>query len=385
MKENISTNPGIYIHIPFCEHKCGYCDFYSITNLSLQKDFVQALLREIDLRAKHIINSQPFDTIYLGGGTPSLLSAEETERIFTRLKMRFSFTSDCEITIEVNPGTITSGKLRLYKEQGINRLSIGVQSFRQKELQFLERIHSVEETNETFNMAREAGFGNIGIDLIYALPGQTIESWEYTLRKAVALQPEHISAYNLTFEEGTPFYSRLQRGELNKAAEEKEKILFLQTETFLRRGGYLHYEVSNYARSVTFISRHNYKYWLHVPYLGFGPAAHSFWQNERFANVRGLDSYLAMLGNDKLPLAFKERIDDEKRRFENIFLQLRTYEGLSLQNFEQEFKRSFAQVYKRQINHLLDEGLAELNNNYFRLTSKGMMVCDAILPQFVTY
>ena len=385
MNNNLSQQPGIYIHIPFCRHKCGYCDFYSVTNLSVREDFIRALCKEIEISAGRFITSQSFDTVYLGGGTPSLLGEEETERIFASLRKHFRFADDCEITVEVNPGTITPQKLQHYKQVGVNRLSIGVQSFRQNELQLLERIHSVEEAGTAVAMAREAGFDNIGIDLIYALPGQTRQGWEYTLQQAVALQPQHISAYNLTFEEGTPFYRRMQKGELLKMNEEEEKIFFQQTESFLGRAGYLHYEVSNYAVNRDFVSRHNYKYWLHAPYLGFGPSAHSFWQNERHANVRSLDSYLNTLEKNELPLAFTEQIDREKRRFENIFLQLRTYEGIRLQNFENEFELSFTEAYKKQIDHLLHAGLAELNDEHFRLTSKGMMVCDAILPQFITY
>ncbi len=385
MNTNRSQNPGIYIHIPFCRHKCGYCDFYSITALSEQESFVEALCREIDIYAKRFACEAPFDTIYLGGGTPSLLNKTQLERIFEHLRRGFSFADDCEITIEVNPGTIGFNTLQFYKNLGINRLSIGVQSFRKDELRTLERIHSVAEAREVFSSARRAGFDNIGIDLIYALPGQTTEDWRYTLQEAVALRPEHISAYNLTFEEGTPFYRRLKEGKLSRQTEEAEKTFFQQTETFLNAAGYHHYEVSNFARNSAVVSRHNYKYWTHAPYLGFGPSAHSYWEDQRWANVRSVTRYINLLGRGERPVAFRERLSEDVRQFEDVFLRLRTYEGIELERFEREYRRPFISVYKEQAHRLLDEGLAEIIHDRFRLTSKGMMVCDAILPQFITY
>ncbi|RLD13467.1 coproporphyrinogen III oxidase [candidate division KSB1 bacterium] len=380
--KNISSNPGIYLHIPFCERKCGYCDFYSVTALYKKEPFVQSLLKEIEIVGQQISAEATFDTIYLGGGTPSLLTPHELELILQALDKQFKISSDCEITLEANPGTVIEAYLRDYRKLGVNRLSIGVQSFNSWELQLLERIHSADDALRTFRLARDAGFGNISIDLIYALPGQTGSHYLTSLQKAVELQPEHISAYNLIFEEGTSFFVRRQQGVLQQKDEDEEFTFFMMTNEFLSGHGYPAYEVSNYARSPRFYSRHNYKYWQHVPYLGFGPSAHSFWQGERRANARSLSRYLSDLQNGQLPVDFRETIDAGTEEFEYIFLRLRTYEGLNAEYFKQHFGRSFFESYRSIINSLLSMDYAQWEAPYFRLTKKGMAVCDEILPLF---
>ena len=381
-KKNTSSNPGIYLHIPFCERKCGYCDFYSVTSLQGKGAFVEALLKEIDLVSRKREPKQIFDTIYLGGGTPSLLTPDELERILQALHTHFKISANCEVTLEANPGTVVESYLQEYRSLGVNRLSLGIQSFNERELHLLERIHSAAEALQTFDLARRTGFENISIDLIYALPGQTKAAWQASLQKAVELQPEHISAYNLIFEEGTPFFKRRQEGILRPKSEDEEFDFFMLTNEFLSAHGYPAYEVSNYTRSPRFYSRHNYKYWQHVPYLGFGPSAHSFWQRERSANVRSLHRYLSELKKGQLPIAFRETIDLKTEEFEHIFLRLRTYEGLDADYFRQNFERSFSETYRSTIELLLSKGFAEWENAYFRLTKKGMAVCDEILPLF---
>jgi len=382
-KANISFKPGIYLHIPFCEHKCGYCDFYSITNRQQQPEFVRALLIETEKTLQVFSIDQTFDTIYFGGGTPSLLEIEQLETILEFLRQHFNLAQDCEITLEMNPGTTEREKLPLFKELGINRLSIGIQSFNDQELRFLERIHSTRQAIEAFEAARKAGFDNIGLDLIYALPNQTLTTWKHSLQKAVALNPEHISAYNLSYEPNTPFFRRLQKRQIMPAAEENELEFFNFTHQFLTENGYLHYEVSNFTRDEAFVSRHNYKYWLHVPYLGFGPSAHSYWNGQRWGNKPSLSHYLQQLNNGQLPQDFSETLDKQTKEFEHIFLRLRTYEGLDLAAFENTFGRSFLQSYRKIVNELIDSGLAQLTGKRFCLTQQGMALCDEILQRFV--
>ncbi len=381
-QKNTSFNPGIYLHIPFCERKCGYCDFYSVTALQDKGLFIQALLQEIEQVGATVSTTAVFDTIYFGGGTPSLLTPEELASILQTLRKQFTISSDCEITLEANPGTVVESYLAAYRALGVNRLSIGMQSFNEGELRLLERIHSADEALRTFALARKTGFTNISIDLIYALPGQTKKQWKATLEQAVQLQAEHISAYNLIFEEGTPFYVRKQRGLLQAKSEEEELDFFFSTNSYLEKHGYPAYEVSNFARAPQFYSRHNYKYWQHVPYLGFGPSAHSFWQGERRANVRSLSTYLARLKSGASAVAFREIIDKATEEFEHIFLRLRTYEGLDTLYFKQHFGRSFYDSYRSTIDLLLSKEFAYWELPYFRLTKKGMAVCDEILPLF---
>ncbi len=382
MHNNFTSLPGIYIHIPYCRHKCGYCDFYSVVNQSNRKAFVDALTTDFEQTSTVIPESTRFDTVYIGGGTPSLLSIDELQRLFRNLHAHFKITPDVEITIEVNPGTVSAEKLDAYQALGINRLSIGVQSFHDAELNFLERIHSSKEAIHCFELARKAAFSNISLDFIFALPGQSIEHWQKNIEMAVKLQPEHLSAYNLTYEPGTPFYQRWLKGSL-KPQSEQDEVRFLETTLhLLQYHGYHPYEISNYARAPEYYSRHNQKYWYHTPYLGFGPSAHSFWNERRRGNVRSVSKYIQELRNKRWPIEFEETIDAETKVFEHIFLALRTKPGINLAHFEQQFGYAFTKHYKSAINTLISEGLAEYKSSHFRLTQKGLILSDAILPTF---
>ena len=377
-------NSGIYIHIPFCESKCGYCDFYSGTDLKYQNDFLVCLEKEITIYAKDYKNREIFDTIYIGGGTPSVLSAEQIARILNLLNKNFKITNDAEITIEINPGTVNKSKLQEIKNAGINRLSIGVQSFNAGELQFLERIHDVNDSLKSIRLAKEVGFKNISIDLIYALPGQTVQIWKSSLDKAIELNPEHISAYNLTIETGTPFGDLKNRGILKPLSELQENEFFDCTDSILSNASYNHYEISNFAREEKYISKHNYKYWQHNYYLGFGPSAHSFWDNQRWSNKRSIEQYISQLIKNEKPLDFCESLSAKDLEFEHIFLSLRTYNGIDLNLFENRFETEFKTKYKSVISPLLEAQFAEFNDTGFKLTKKGMMLCDEILPAFST-
>lgn len=323
------------------------------------------------------------DTVYLGGGTPSLLSLQELEDLFQHIRKRFSLTTHTEITIEVNPESITPEKLTGYRELGIGRISIGIQSFLEQELRYLGRIHSVAQAKQAFNQARKAGFENISIDLIYALPEQTLDEWQYSLDHAMALRPEHISAYGLIFEDGTPFGEMLLKNRIRAKSSDEEYDFFSMTMASLEANGYRQYEISNYAISDNYRSRHNLKYWDHSSYLGFGPSAHSFVERSRWSNIRSVEAYVNQLGKGLLPVDFSESLDEETIRFESIFLSLRTVEGIDLRGFEKNYGRSFTGDYPDLVRDLVEAGYALLNDNHFRLTPKGLCLCDEIIPNFI--
>ncbi len=308
--------PGLYLHIPFCQTKCPYCDFYSITNKSLMPSWLEALEQEINL-CQNAAELSRFDSVYLGGGTPSLLSAKELTGIVTPIQQHFMLTATAEITLEANPDDVTPEKLRLWKEFGVNRLSLGVQSIKRSGARFLGRRHDAAQARHALILAREAGFDNLGVDLMYALPRQTEAGWQATLEGVLAWQPEHLSCYQLTIEANTPLGEKRAQGQLKPVAEEQQRAFFLLTSEFLEARGYLHYEISNFARGKHNISRHNTKYWQHVPYLGLGPAAHSF-DGRVDAGITGpWSEYCRVLAEGRAPIAgeelFTERSSTWKR------------------------------------------------------------------------
>jgi len=374
---------GIYIHIPFCESKCGYCDFFSVTNLDQVKKFLSGLEKEIELYAVKYGKNETFDTIYIGGGTPSILSYLQINRILNSLFKNFRISENAEITIEINPGTINKSKLTEFNKAGINRLSIGVQSFNENELKFLGRIHSAEESVKSLQYAIEAGFENLSIDLIYALPNQSLSDWEISIRKAIELNPTHISAYNLTIEKGTPFYDLKTNGKLKTLSESKEKEFFDITDVSFSDAGYNHYEISNFAKGEKNISKHNYKYWQHNNYLGLGPSAHSFWNNQRWGNYKSVEKYLLNLRKNIEPVEFTETLSTKDLEFEHIFLSLRTYGGLDLIKFQKRFRSDFKSKYKSIFSKLVNKEYAKINDINFKLTNKGMALYDEILPLFI--
>ena len=379
---NTSRCSGIYIHIPFCDTKCGYCDFYSITDFSNKIRLLEALKKEIAFYSDLVDKHKTFDTLYIGGGTPSVLRIDEIEDIISVITRSFRFHPDSEFTMEINPGTVDRIKLKQIYDTGIHRLSIGVQSFDDSELKFLGRIHTSNQARKSITMARDTGFSNINLDLIYALPDQTISGWETSLQALRQYYPEHISAYNLVFEEGTPFYKMRDRGEIKTQPEDQEAEFYNFTHEYLTELGYLHYEISNFARSEANISRHNYKYWQHVDYLAFGPSAHSFLQEKRWSNVRSVSKYISQIESGEMPVDQSENLDTKTLMFEYIFLQLRTYRGIDMQDFDTKFNVSFKQIYSRDIEQLLTNEYAAITNNHLHLTDKGMILCDEICLRF---
>ncbi len=385
--KNITNNPGIYIHIPFCDTKCGYCDFYSITNHSSRTEFLKALLKEIGsykTSQNKFYSSQndQFDTIYLGGGTPSLLTETELSTLFNELHKNYNFSDNCEITLEANPGTINMEKFNFYKSIGINRLSIGIQSFKDDELNFLGRIHDSSQAIKTVELAQNCGFDNLSIDLIFAIPNQTLDDWIFSLEKGISLKTGHISAYNLIFEKGAPFYRKLINGQTFDKTEDEQEKFYTETMNAFEQSGYKQYEISSYARSENYYSRHNYKYWNHTNYLGFGPSAHSYWDKKRWSNVRSVTKYIYNLTSGKNVVDFSEKLARDTIIFEKIMLGLRTQEGINLTEFETNFEESFIDKHSLINEKLIDNGFAEINDGFFKLTRKGTMICDEIIGEF---
>jgi putative oxygen-independent coproporphyrinogen III oxidase len=317
--------PGLYVHAPFCRSKCTYCDFYSVTDPALIPAWLKAVGQEISLYAREF---SAFDTLYLGGGTPSLLAEPELASLLETILQRVSLAPDSEITLEANPDDLTPEKLQCYRHLGVTRLSLGVQSFDDAELRFLGRRHTAGQSREAIRLARAAGFANLSLDLIYGLPEQTLADWERNLATALSLAPEHLSCYQLTVEPGTEL-ARRQRGTA-LWGEERERELFLCTSAYLTGQGYLHYEISNFARGEAHVSRHNLKYWRRAPYLGLGPAAHSFDGVRRWWNHRSLAAYCRALAAGEAPVAERETLSEEQARLERLYLGFRTAAGVDL-------------------------------------------------------
>jgi oxygen-independent coproporphyrinogen-3 oxidase len=375
------TNPiaGLYIHIPFCLSKCRYCDFYSLTSISAVPDFLDALFKEMEMYRPRF---HSFDTVYVGGGTPSLLSPQQLESILIRVRENFNLISNLEIaseiTIETNPADLNRSFLESMREIGINRINIGVQSFDEKVLDFLGRRHSVKQAISAVEASRKAGFHNIGLDLIYGVPAQDIESWVDTLKQAVAFSPEHISCYQLTLEAKTPLGIRYEAGEFLIPGEELQHEFFMKTSEFLEDAAYIHYEVSNFARGKEHTSRHNQKYWDHSPYLGLGPSAHSFQGNRRWWNHRSLDQYLAAINTGNLPIEETETLTMEQLRLEALYLGLRTKKGIFLKDFKNQYHYDLFTEKKMILAKLEEEGFISIQDGTLYPTQTGLAVADSL-------
>jgi oxygen-independent coproporphyrinogen-3 oxidase len=374
---------GIYVHIPFCVRKCPYCDFYSITDLALKPKFLKALRQEIDRSHPRAL---VFDTLYLGGGTPSLLSVEAVGQIIKDIDTRFHLPADVEVTLETNPGTLSLESLRDYRRAGINRLNIGVQSFQDSHLNFLKRIHSAGDAVSAFEWARRAGFENLGLDLIYGLPQQTRKNWLVDLVRAVELAPEHMSCYMLSCEPGTPLHQDLQNKRFQPLEEGKIRELFDLTGDYLESRGYRQYEVSNFARQngIDHRSRHNLKYWFHAPYIGLGPSAHSFIEPQRYWNYPDVQKYVAEVEGGRSPVAGEEILSKEQLMMEVIYLGLRTISGIDLFAFHRKFEVDFLQTFREIIADLENCGYLQVARGRCSLTREGLAFLDNITSRFTS-
>lgn len=380
-----SSLGGIYIHIPFCLNKCLYCDFYSVTDLSLKPAFLEALSSEI-------VAADPgprvFDTLYIGGGTPSVLEPAEVEAIIEGAYLKFRFEQPVEVTLEANPGTVDLEKLLGFRSAGVNRLNIGVQSFQEKNLETLGRIHSAGQAHAALASARLAGFETVGLDLIYGLPGQTRQVWATDLESALAHAPDHIACYMLTVEPATPLAEEQRRGRFRPAPEGAAADLFLMTSEFLAARGFRHYEISNFARcgaggAAARTSRHNCKYWTHAAYLGFGPAAHSFLPPTRFWNHRDVKRYVEAVKRGGRAVSGEETLTGEQEMMEAIMLGLRTAAGVDLQDFKNRFGVDFMQAHAAAAAELESQGLLRLEAGRCAPTLRGMLYINTITAALV--
>ena len=365
----------IYVHIPFCVKKCDYCDFVSFAcGKDVQEDYFKALLRQIETY-KETVGNTPIVSCFFGGGTPTVPDERLLISALCKLKETFNFESDAEITMEANPNSASREKLRAYREAGVNRLSIGLQSTDNGELKCLSRLHTYEEFLKTFKDAREAGFDNINVDIMSALPGQTMESYEKTLERVCALNPEHISAYSLIIEEGTPFFDRYGDGK-GLPDEDTEREMYYLTKRYLHEHGYERYEISNYSKP-GFECRHNLGYWKRVPYYGFGIAAASFYDGKRYQMHRDLKRYIAGDFGAEIETLSRE---DEMAEF--MFLGLRLTEGVSRREFTETFGTDIDSVYGSELKKLESQGLLCTGERIY-LTDKGMDVANYCMSEFV--
>lgn len=363
----------LYIHIPFCVRKCKYCDFLSgPASGAAQERYVESLCREIS-SYKNPAKAYRVVSIFLGGGTPSVLKAEQTKRIFDVIHKTFTLDKDVEVTTELNPGTVDEEKLCAYKECGINRLSIGLQSTNDEELRELGRIHTYDEFLHTYALARKMGFTNINVDLMSALPGQTLKDWEDNLRRVVELSPEHISAYSLIIEEGTPFYEKYKEHEELLPDEETERRMYWRTEEILKAHGYVHYEISNYAKEKK-ECRHNVGYWERTPYIGIGSGAASLFENTRFSYEPSLM---------ELKVAEREQLSVKEQMEETMFLGLRMMKGVSRKTFFEAFNETLEDVYGDTIKNLKREGLLDEKNGRVLLTRRGTDISNYVMSEFL--
>lgn len=378
--------PGLYLHVPFCSAICPYCDFAVLTGGPERRArFTEHLIAEIAMWAADPAGLEPFrgiDTIYFGGGTPSALSPEQLGRIVSTAKASLPISQDPWIFLEANPEDVTPESVRAWSDLGVRTLSLGIQSFDANALAFLGRRHSPEQAMRSVRIAREAGVHTVALDLIYGLPGQTAEDWRRTLETAVSLQPDHISCYQLTIHEGTPFGFRLERGKLAEAPEETQAELFLLTHSFLRDAGWPGYEVSNFARSPGHWSRHNRKYWDHTPYLGLGPSAHSYAGTRRWWNERKINPYEARIDAGERPVADSEELNPGDLALEALMLGIRTSDGIDLERFRQRYGVDLLEANRERLERLGEQGLLRMEAGRIVLTLEGLAIADSLARHF---
>ncbi len=371
----------LYLHIPFCIRKCNYCDFLSApAELSVQVRYMKALGAELAGRSAEAADHE-VRSVFLGGGTPSVVPAEEIRYLLDLIREHYHVSADAEISMEVNPGTVDKEKLAVYRSAGINRLSIGLQSAVEEELRVLGRIHTFSQFLETYEAAREAGFTNVNVDLMSALPGQTLASYQRTLETVLALRPlpEHLSAYSLIVEEGTPFARLQEQGCLALPDEDEDRLMYERTGELLARAGYHRYEISNYALP-GYECRHNTGYWIRVEYLGFGIGAASLWQETRFSNAPSLEAYL------KSPLDVRtppEVLTTQAQMEETLFLGLRLSRGITNTDFQRRFHHSLPEIYAPVIAQNVRDALLDWDGEHLRLTLRGIDLSNYVLAQFL--
>ena len=374
-------NLGLYLHIPYCLHKCGYCDFNSHPeNQEESIRYVDALLKE--LRA-YSSKKYTVPTVFLGGGTPTTLLPSQLKQILDTVQQSFNLTPDCEITIEANPATLKLQALQEIRAAGYNRISIGVQSFDEKELKLLERVHNEEEIHSTIQQARSAKFENLSMDLMFALPSQTIEKWCSHLKQAIDKNPDHLSTYNLTIEPATAFFKLHKKGKLCLPHEDIQLEMYKTTIQTLENAGYQQYEISNFSKP-GMESRHNINYWNNGEYLGVGAGASSYLNGERFKNTNLPSNYIREIGAKENAIETRERLEPIQAMGETLMLGLRLLKGISIDVFENRFEVSFQKVYGKVLEPLLNQELITFNQNRIALSRKGLFLADSVILKFIS-
>lgn len=382
-----NNNPGIYVHIPFCVRKCNYCAFLSgASDEALRERYVKALCEEIRIRARLMSDHAHgvFDTIFFGGGTPSLLSSDQVARIISELEANFNIDDEAEITIESNPATLSMENLRGYRQSGVNRLSMGVQSMDDDILRRLGRIHTARDVIRDVQNAREAGFDNINLDLMFAVPGSSLETTLIDIEAVTSLEPEHISFYSLQLEEGTAFFKEFERGELKEVPDEIDRAMYHAGTKLLKEKGYEHYEISNFAKR-GYESRHNLKYWEMAPYMGLGLGASSFIDNSRVMNVCLLDEYFNLTGKGLAPSAEVHENSEHDNVAEAVFTGLRKVEGIRYEDVlgsYEKFWKYYSDVFE-EAREYEREGKLVIGEEGMRLTDEGIDISNSIMALFV--
>lgn len=377
---------ALYVHLPFCRSRCAYCDFNTyLYSAALAPAYIEALLKEARLQAACLTlqGYQP-RTLYIGGGTPSVLPLRLLARLLEEIQQIFSPAGGSEITLEANPKTLSSSKLKLIKELGVNRLSLGVQSFDDSLLAMLKRAHSAREARETYGLARRYGFENINLDFIFGLPGQNLSTWKKTIEEAVKLAPAHLSIYGLTVVPQTPLKKSLDKGEIQLPSGEEESRMFFLAHDFLESKGWGHYEISNYALD-GYQSQHNWFYWRHQEYLGLGAGAYSYLSGRRFANTRRPRDYIRLMEERDSAQVFSEVIDHKKALAENLMLALRTAKGLNLKNFGERFNFQPEVPWASILKELQGEGWLKKVNKTITLTPSGLWAADEITARLLAF
>lgn len=384
---------GLYIHIPFCKQKCEYCDFKSYAGkeklISEYINWLKVELAEVGQGNKLDYENGRDDlavinTIYIGGGTPSILESNQIQEIMETIKHNYQIEENAEVTIEINPGTVDEKKLKTYKESGINRISIGLQSIHDRLLKTLGRIHTYEDFLKTYNLARKLGFKNINVDLMLGLPSQSIHDLEDSIKEIITLSPEHISVYSLIIEEGTPFEKKLLGNEIELPDEELEREMYWKTKEMLQKAGYIHYEISNFAKK-GYESKHNMNCWNQEEYIGIGVAAHSYTNSVRYSNIDGIEEYIEnyKTGDISNNFIFHEKQDKNAKMKEFMMLGLRKINGVSINKFKNKFTENPIYLFRKELEKLVNEELVEIDGDVIKLTNKGLDLANLVWEEFV--
>lgn len=388
-----TKNVGLYIHIPFCKQKCQYCDFNSYAG---KENLIETYMKWVEFELKGVGEGNRVDyennlddlivvkSIYIGGGTPSFIDSKYIEKIMEIVKECYTIDSNAEITIEVNPGTVSKKKLETYLNSGINRISIGLQSTHNEILSKLGRVHSYEEFLYTYNLARKVGLKNINVDLMLGLPNQSLNDLQESITEVVNLEPEHISVYSLIIENGTPFCEKLEKQEIALPSDELERAMYWETKRKLEKAGYTHYEISNFAKP-GFESKHNLSCWNQEEYIGIGASAHSYTNNVRYSNIDSIEDYIRNYenGNEIDNFVFHEKQNKESKMKEFMMLGLRKIQGIHIQDFKNKFGENPIYLYKKELEKLVNEELLEIDGDVIKLTNKGIDLANLVWEEFV--